>query len=190
LFLGRRYSELPVIWILGGDQDISSPADRAVIDALAAGLREGDGGAHLITYHPRGPGLSSDKLGDAAWLDFNMVQSSHGAHDHDNGLFAEHDYALTPPRPTVDGEPRYETMPVGFYFSDVSRIDRFDDYDVRQAAYGSVFAGACGHTYGNNNVWQPGRAHDLAWFRWGIRRDHRPDAAPTKILNRAAHHAC
>jgi len=170
LFLGRRYSELPVIWILGGDQDISSPADRAVIDALAAGLREGDGGAHLITYHPRGPGFSSDKLGDAAWLDFNMVQSSHGAHDHDNGLFAEHDYTLTPPRPTIDGEPRYETMPVGFYFSDVSRIDRFDDYDVRQAAYWSVFAGACGHTYGNNNVWQfwqPGRPVALwANQRW------------------------
>ncbi len=159
-FLGRRYRDQPVIWILGGDQDVGSPEDRAVIDALAAGLREGDGGAHLITYHPRGPGFSSDALGDAAWLDFNMVQSSHGAHDHDNGLFAEHDYALTPPRPTLDGEPRYEQMPVGFYFKDTSRLDRFDDADVRQAAYWSLLAGACGHTYGNNNVWQfwqPGR---------------------------------
>lgn len=160
LFLGRRYRESAVIWILGGDQDVVSPADRAVIDALATGLREGDGGAHLITFHPRGPGFSSDALGDAAWLDFNMVQSSHGAHDHDNGLFIEHDYALTPPKPVVDGEPRYEQMPVGFYFSDVSRLDRFDDADVRQAAYWALLAGACGHTYGDNNVWQfwaPGR---------------------------------
>jgi hypothetical protein len=160
LFLGQRYRTAPVIWILGGDQGIDSPEDRAVIDALAAGLREGDGGAHLITYHPRGPGLSSDSLTDAAWLDFHMVQSSHSAHDHDNGLFAEHDYALTPPKPTLDGEPRYEQMPVGFYFADSDRRDRFDDYDVRQAAYWSLLAGACGHTYGNNNVWQfwqPGR---------------------------------
>ena len=159
-FLGQRYREKSIIWILGGDQDVTSPADRAVIDALAAGLREGDGGAHLITYHPRGPGLSSDSLADAAWLDFNMVQSSHGAHDHENGVFMEHDYALSPAKPSLDGEPRYEMMPVGFYFSDVSRIDRFDDYDVRQAAYWSLLAGACGHTYGNNNVWQfwqPGR---------------------------------
>jgi len=114
----------------------------------------------LITYHPRGPGLSSDSLADATWLDFNMVQSSHGAHDHDNGVFMEHDYALSPAKPTLDGEPRYEMMPVGFYFSDVSRIDRFDDYDVRQTVYWSLLAGACGHTYGNNNVWQlwqPGR---------------------------------
>jgi len=163
-FLGQRYREKPIIWILGGDQDVTTPADRAVVDALAAGLKEGDGGTHLITYHPRGPGLSSDSLGDAAWLDFNMVQSSHGAHDHDNGLFTEHDYALSPARPTLDGEPRYETMPVGFYFSDIGRLDRFDDYDVRQAAYWSLLAGACGHTYGHNNVWQfwqPGRGRAI-----------------------------
>lgn len=164
LFLGRRYRDQPVIWILGGDQDVVSPEDRAVVDALAAGLREGDGGAHLITHHPRGPGFSSDALGDASWLDFNMYQSSHGAHDHDNGLFARHDYGLTPVRPTLDGEPRYECMPVGFYYADASRLDRFDDDDVRQAAYWSLLAGACGHTYGNNNVWQfwqPGRAPAL-----------------------------
>jgi hypothetical protein len=121
---------------------------------MAEGLREGDGGAHLITFHPRGPGQSSDYFQQAPWLDFNMNQSSHGAHDHDNGLLTEHDYSLKPPKPTVDGEPRYETMPVGFYYKNASRYDRFDDYDVRQAAYWSMLAGACGHTYGNNNVWQ------------------------------------
>ena len=142
-----------------------------MIDAFAAGLRAGDGGAHLISYHPRGPGRSSDSLPDASWLDFHMAQSSHGAHDHDNGLSTEHDYALTPPKPTLDAEPRYEMMPVGFYYENASRLDRFDDYDARQAAYWSLLAGACGHTYGNNNVWQfwqPGRPPQLwanqAWF--------------------------
>ena len=57
-------------------------------------------------------------------------------------------------KPTLDGEPRYESIPVGFYFRNISKLDRFDDYDARQAAYWSVLAGACGHTYGNNNVWQ------------------------------------
>lgn len=159
-FLGRRYRDDPVIWILGGDQDIVSLEERAVIDAMAAGLRAGDGGTHLITFHPRGPGRSSSSLANAPWLDFHMIQSSHGAHDHDNGLAIEHDYALDPPKPVVDGEPRYEMIPVGFYFKNVSRLDRFDDYDVRQAAYWSLLAGACGHTYGNNNIWQfwqPGR---------------------------------
>src|SRR5262245_22122797 len=153
-FLGLRYKDKPIIWILGGDRSIATDDERAIIDALGAGLTEGDGGSHLKTYHPIGPGFSSIKLHDAAWLDFNMFQSSHAARDHDNGLFVEHDYALTPPKPTMDGEPRYEGIPVGFYLRNTSGIDRFDDYDVRQAAYWSLLAGACGHTYGNNSIWQ------------------------------------
>lgn len=153
-FLGQRYKDKPIIWILGGDRSITNSDERAIIDALAAGLTEGDGGAHLKTFHPTGPGLSSIKLHDAAWMDFNMYQSSHAARDHDNGLYAENDYALSPAKPTLDGEPRYEGIPVGFYLRNASGVDRFDDYDARQAAYWSLLAGACGHTYGNNNIWQ------------------------------------
>lgn len=153
-FLGNRYKDKPIIWILGGDRSIITPEERAIVDALAAGLNEGDGGAHLKTYHPTGPGMSSIKLNDAPWLDFNMFQSSHAARDHDNGLFVEHDYSLQPQKPTLDGEPRYEGIPIGFYLRGTAGIDRFDDYDARQAAYWSLLAGACGHTYGNNNVWQ------------------------------------
>jgi hypothetical protein len=159
-FLGARYREASLIWILGGDRTIATEQDRATIDALAAGLAEGDGGAHLKTFHPRGPGMSSLQLHTAPWLDFNMSQSSHAARDHDNGLYAEHDYRLEPTKPTVDGEPRYEQIPVGFYLRGNSPLNRFDDADARQAAWWSVMAGACGHTYGNNNVWQmwrPGR---------------------------------
>jgi len=153
-FLGERYKNNSIIWILGGDHNIHTDSERKIIEAMALGLKAGDGGKHVITFHPRGPGLSSDYLHDAEWLDFNMFQSSHSGHDHDNGLFAEHDYALKPPKPTLDGEPRYETIPVGFYFAGMNPQDRFDDYDCRQAAYWSLLAGACGHTYGNNNIWQ------------------------------------
>ncbi len=170
-FLGQRYRDKPLLWILGGDQNIESEEERAVVEAMAAGLEDGDGGTHLMTYHPRGPGRSSDYFHHATWLDFNMIQSSHGAHDHDNGLFVAHDYALNPPKPTVDGEPRYEALPVGFYFRHSNRYDRFDAYDVRQAAYWSLLAGACGFTYGNNNIWQmwaPGREPilwaDIPWY--------------------------
>jgi hypothetical protein len=153
-FLGRRYRDKPIIWVLGGDQNIDSDREASLITAMARGLKDGDGGNHLLTYHPRGPGRSSDFFHAAAWLDFNMIQSSHGARDHDNGLFVEHDYRLDPPKPTLDGEPRYETIPVGFYNADTAHNRRFDAYDVRQAAYWALLAGACGHTYGNNNVWQ------------------------------------
>jgi hypothetical protein len=175
-FLGQRYQDAPIIWILGGDQNIGRDEEAAIIEAMAHGLRKGDGGSHLITYHPRGPGRSSDYFHRAEWLDFNMIQSSHGARDHDNGLFTAHDYGLVPPKPTVDGEPRYETIPVGFYNANVARNVRFDAYDVRQAAYWSLLAGACGHTYGNNNIWQmwqPGRQAAIgACVPWYEALDH------------------
>jgi hypothetical protein len=176
LFLGQRYRDAPVLWILGGDHNPDNDRERAIIEAMAAGLKEGDRGSHLITFHPRGPGLSSDYFHEADWLDFNMVQSSHGARDHDNGVFAEHDYRLEPAKPTLDGEPRYETLPVGFYNTNAARNVRFDDYDCRQAAYWSLLAGACGHTYGHGSIWQmwqPGRDAVLwATIPWYDALDH------------------
>ncbi len=175
-FLGERYQAKPIIWILGGDHNPDTARERAIIEEMARGLKEGDGGRHLITFHPRGPGLSSDYFHQAAWLNFNMFQSSHAARDHDNGLFTDHDYRLAPVKPTFDGEPRYEAIPVGFYNADADRDLRFDEYDVRQAAYWSLLAGACGHTYGNNNVWQmwqPGRKPVLwASTPWQEALDH------------------
>jgi hypothetical protein len=63
------------------------------------------------------------------------------------------DYSLTPPKPVLNGEPAYEA--IGICFNPVN--GRHDDYEVRKQAYWSVFAGAFGHTYGNNNIWQMNR---------------------------------
>lgn len=186
-FLGVRYREKPLIWILGGDQNVVTPEERAIIDAMAAGLREGDGSAHLITFHPRGTAQSSRQLQDAPWLDFHLSQSSHASREHDTGLYAEYDLALTPLRPTLDAEPRYEGIPVGFYWRDHNRLDRFDDDDVRLAAWASVMAGACGHTYGNNNIWQmwqPGRTPAIqANIPWFEALDH-PGARQMGLMRR------
>src|SRR5262249_52747262 len=51
-FLGKRYKDKPIIWILGGDRAPDNPDRFAIWRAMAQGLRKGDGGAHLITYHP------------------------------------------------------------------------------------------------------------------------------------------
>jgi hypothetical protein len=186
-WLGKRYRDQAVVWILGGDRNIESDSDRSIIEAMARGLRAGDSGRHLITYHPRGPGRSSDYFHQEDWLDFNMHQSSHGARDHDNGLFTQLDYALTPPKPTLDGEPRYELIPVGFYNQGVPRNVLFDDYDARQAAYWSLLAGACGHTYGHSSIWQmwaPGRNPVLgAAVPWHEALDH-PGAFQLGLVRR------
>lgn len=153
-FLGRRYRDADVIWVLGGDQNAEDPRDRATVAAIAAGLTAGDGGRHLKTYHPRGPGQSSRVFPDADWLDFNMIQSSHAAPGFDNGTMVAYDRELEPVKPTLDGEPRYEGIPSGFYFQGCHPANRMDDFDARNAAYWAVLAGACGHTYGHNCIWQ------------------------------------
>ena len=153
-FLGQRYAGQPIVWILGGDRRVESERGREVMANLAGGLREGDGGRHPITFHPRGPGRSAEELPNEPWIDFHMCQTSHGARDHDTGFFIQADRSLHPARPTLDGEPRYEGIPAGFYNHGANPADRFDDFDVRTAAYWALFAGACGHTYGHNSVWQ------------------------------------
>jgi hypothetical protein len=51
----------------------------------------------------------------------------------------------------MDAEPGYEDMPDGLHTLDGGYLD---DYDVRKALYWALFAGAHGHTYGCNPVWQ------------------------------------
>jgi hypothetical protein len=162
-FIGKRYRNKPIIWILGGDRNPETDAHRAIIRAMAEGIRKGDGGQHLITFHPRGNAKSSTFFHEEPWLDFNMFQSGHGGPDYPNYEYAEHDYKLTPTKPTLDGEPRYEDITVAFNVDN----GRHETIDVRQAAYWSVLAGSLGHTYGNNNIWQmwqPGR-DPIIWAR-------------------------
>src|SRR4029079_19771762 len=82
-YLGARYKrDENLIWILGGDRrgDGFAPVETEI----AAGLAEGDGGAHLKTYHPGGGHSSAEWFHDAPWLDFDMVQSGHAARGHDH----------------------------------------------------------------------------------------------------------
>jgi len=152
-FIGHRYGNAPVIFVLGGDRNPETPDDYAIVRAMAAGLKE-TAPRVLITYHPRGPGRSSDFFHGESWLDFDMIQSSHTGRGSDNAVNVDHDWALSPPKPTLDGEPRYETIIMDFYQSGANPARRFDAADVRMAAYRPLLAGAAGHTYGNNNIWQ------------------------------------
>jgi hypothetical protein len=155
-FLGARYKDKPIIWILGGDRNPEEEQHLAIIRAMAAGIREGDGGHHLMTYHPSGGACSADWFHNDDWLDFNMFQSGHGSiniHNHERTLDTR---KKSPTKPVLDGEPRYEDHPIGWK----PENGWFDEWDVRQAAYWSMLCGAAGHTYGNHNIWQmwqPGR---------------------------------
>lgn len=148
-FLGERYKAASnVVWVLGGDWPAGPQI--GIWEAMAKGLGEGDSGAHLITYHPRGQQTSSTWLHNREWLDFNMVQTGHQAPSFHVYDWIYNDYMLSPPKPVVNGEPSYEE--IGIWFNPAN--PRHDDYEIRKQAYWSVFAGAFGHTYGNNNIWQ------------------------------------
>lgn len=149
-WMGRRYRDAKnLIWILGGDRNPQGV--EPVWRAMARGLREGDGGRHLMTFHPNGRNSSATLLHNEPWLDFNMMQSGHNQRDRRVDLLIDQDYARTPVKPCMDGEPRYENHPVDWKPQEQGW---FDDYDVRQAAYWALFAGAHGHTYGCHDIWQ------------------------------------
>jgi hypothetical protein len=98
---------------------------------------------------------------DEPWLGFNMFQSGHRRYSQDtdsphrfgedNWRYVEEDYARKPVKPVVDGEPSYEGIPQGLHDS---KEPYWTDADARRYAWWSVFAGAFGHTYGDNAVMQ------------------------------------
>jgi hypothetical protein len=152
-WIGRRYRDMPnLIWINGGDRS-GGGANAAVWNALAQGIKSEDPN-HLMTFHPWGGGdghSSSEWFHDTDWLDFNLAQSGHARKDLSNYEIVSWDYSRTPIKPCIDGEPRYEDHAVNWK---PQELGWFDDYDVRQAAYWALFAGAFGHTYGCHPVWQ------------------------------------
>jgi hypothetical protein len=153
-FLGNRYKEKPVVWVLGGDRNPETADHLAIVKAMADGITS-SGSRQLMTYHPQGGGRSWWWFHDGwidtdRWIDFHMFQSGHSSRDLPNYRSTLEARKLNPSRPVIDGEPRYEDHPVDFQTNN----GRFDDFDVRQAAWWSVLSGAAGHTYGNHNVWQ------------------------------------
>ena len=159
LFLGKRYAAYPnIIWILGGDRPaITDSMDtRPIWRSMAKGIREGSNGKALFTYHiSGGPNTTSKQIHNEDWLDINMMQSGHGSgHDVPVWNWVSNDRVLQPTKPTLDSEPNYEDHPVNPWPKWDSANGYFNDYDVRKQAYRSVFAGACGVTYGHHSIWQ------------------------------------
>ncbi|MGH7574518.1 MAG: glycoside hydrolase family 140 protein [Longimicrobiales bacterium] len=182
-FLGRRYVDDPIIWILGGDRIPESDQHHAIIRAMADGIRAASGGRQLITYHPMGGRKSWEWFHGDDWLDVHLFQSSHGQRDLANDRLTDEGYGLRPAKPVIDGEPRYEDHPIDWNPEE----GWFEAFDIRQAAYWSVLAGAAGHTYGDHNIWQmwePGREPvSAARTPWREALDH-PGAAQMGYMKR------
>ena len=168
-FIGKRYkNNWNVVWVMGGDRNPGTEEHYTIIRNLVKGIKKGDNGSHLFTYHPGGDCSSASFFHEEKWLDFNMTQTGHSNRKVPTYMYALTNYCMFPVKPCLDGEPRYEDIPVRFWeikldekykdnpseFPDsLTPYGYFNDYDMRTAAYWSVFSGACGHTYGNGSIW-------------------------------------
>jgi Protein of unknown function (DUF4038)/Putative collagen-binding domain of a collagenase len=140
-WLAQRYKDAPnIVWT-------TTPEARQefvpIIRELAAGLGEGDGGRHLISFKPDPAPYSSSFLHSESWLDFNSMQTWNAV----KLIYpmVTHDYNLKPVKPVLMAEGAYEA---GFeYKFDVTPLW------VRRQAYYSYLAGAH-HTYGHNASWR------------------------------------
>ncbi len=151
-----------VVWILGGDRPpkIVDQANGSedwipIWRSIAAGIRDGLQREPFIVYHPQGGvNSSSSYLQNEGWLTVNGMQSGHGHRDTPVWDWIERDYKLVPTKPTLDLEPNYEDHPMNPWPRWDPAQGYFRDFDVRKQIYRSVFAGACGVTYGHHAVWQ------------------------------------
>ena len=153
-WLGKRYKDKGLIWILGGDRPMDNDEQKEIIRAMARGLARGDGGSHLMTFHPPGGAGSAEWFHADDWLDFNMRQNGHGAEFTGRYDKTRADYDRKPTKPVIDGEPIYEGHPIAF---NAQKFGHSIAADVRRPLYWDLFSGAFGHTYGHHSVWAIGR---------------------------------
>jgi hypothetical protein len=143
LWVGERFKSFSnIVWSVGGDRDPTG--SEAIYRAMAHGLQEGHGGAHLTTYHPCG-GLSSARFfHNENWLDFNMIQTW-------GDLFRIYpivitDVLRTPIKPVVLGEGAYEDGPE-------YPLGPITPLLSRRQAWWTFMAGGY-YTYGHNQSWR------------------------------------
>ena len=140
-WLAQRYKDVPnIVWSMTPE---AKKEFVSVLRELAAGLHEGDGGYHLITFKPDPAPYSSSFIHKESWLDFNSMQTWKSV----ELIYpmVTHDYNLKPVKPVLMAEGAYEQG--AEYGFDVSPLW------IRRQAYCSCLAGAH-HTYGHNDSWR------------------------------------
>jgi hypothetical protein len=141
-WLGERYKQMPnIVW--GNGFDLTPWDHEEIAREFAAGLREGDGGAHLISLHPAG-GNSSSYFHYEDWLSANIIQ----VWTHYLRIYPMTycDYLRSPAKPVIMAEGCYEA---GIEY----QVKPITPHLVRKQAYWSFLAGGY-HTYGHNDIWR------------------------------------
>jgi hypothetical protein len=156
--VAQRYkNRANVIWLNGGSGRGHENAD--VWQVIGETLKR-HAPQQLVSFHPFGRTVTTEWFKDAAWLGFHLFTSGHRRYDQDtegrrygedNWRYVLEARAAVPSRPVLDAEPAYENTPQGLH-KDTEPY--WTGADSRRYAYWSVFAGAAGHTFGENSVRQ------------------------------------
>lgn len=174
-----------VVWLISGDDDFKGDGVNEYYDSIGKAVKEKDPYCRLITAHPAF--MSGEYYHHADWLNFNMVQSSHGDKSQHNAYeFVAKEWQRDPKKPVINAEPCYE----GGRGWDTGHI--FDSRDVRKACWWSVLAGSiAGITYGASGVWQwarcledssdPDHANERIWHN-SVQRSGSGDVVHMKEL--------
>jgi hypothetical protein len=143
-WLAKRYKDYPnIIWTTGFDLPPWSRQD--IVEETVAGLKEGDGGAHLINLIPAGC-YSSSYFHQRPWFQFNNIQVWTQYWRVHSMVTA--DYSLLPAKPVLMSEAAYED---GVTYTEIP--PPVSPLVVRKAAYWSYLAGGF-TTYGHAGMWR------------------------------------
>lgn len=147
-WVSRRHRDVPnLIWCM---YPTARDEWKPVCHEIAAGLSEGDDGAHLITMHPDPAVASSSFMHEQPWLAFNMIQT---CVEYDQIVEAvSYDYSRVPPKPVIMAEGGYE----GVEFGKTQTA-----HDIRKQAWWTHLAGGY-FVYGHNDCW----VNPTAWRHW------------------------
>jgi len=140
-WIAHRYKDVAtIVWSMTPE---AKPEFTPVMRELAAGLREGDNGHHLVTSEPDPAPHPAGFLHDEPWLDFTVLQTWKWV-ERIYPMVTE-EYGLKPVKPVVMGEGAYESgSEYGFQVTPLW---------IRRQAYYSYLAGAH-HAYGHNDSWR------------------------------------
>ena len=140
-WVAQRYKDEPnIVWSMTPE---AKKEFVPILRELAAGLHDGDGGSHLITFKPDPAPFTSSFIHEEKWLDFNSMQTWNGV----QLIYpmVTKDYQMKPVKPVLMAEGAYENgSEYGFEVTPLW---------IRRQAYYSYLAGGH-HTYGHNDSWR------------------------------------
>jgi hypothetical protein len=140
-WIADRYKDVPgIIWSM---TPVAEAASLPVLRELIAGLREGDGGRHLVTAKPDPSPHSSSFMHAEGLLGFHSIQTW-GPVELIYPMVTN-DYQLTPVMPVLMAEGSYEEG--SEYGYEITPLW------IRRQAYYSYLAGGH-HAYGHNDSWR------------------------------------